>query len=98
VRADHVHWHGYGRVQTPALDGLAQDGIRFARGYGFCRAAITSSSDLGGIASPNPMHRDLNRGNQRLLWNALLNWQASLRVSPSSLKTRRPHPAPEPEE
>jgi len=26
----------------------------------------------------NPMHRDLNRGDQRLLWNALLNWQAIL--------------------
>ncbi|MBS0395713.1 MAG: hypothetical protein JSR54_13915 [Proteobacteria bacterium] len=24
----------------------------------------------------NPMHRDLNRGDQRLLWNALINWQA----------------------
>ena len=24
----------------------------------------------------NPMHRDLNRGDQRMLWNALLNWQA----------------------
>ncbi len=24
----------------------------------------------------NPMHRDMNRGDQRLLWNALLNWQA----------------------
>jgi hypothetical protein len=24
----------------------------------------------------NPLHRDLNRGDQRLLWNALLNWQA----------------------
>ncbi len=24
----------------------------------------------------NPMHRDLNRGDHRLLWNALLNWQA----------------------
>jgi hypothetical protein len=22
----------------------------------------------------NPMHRDLNRGDQRLLWNAILNW------------------------
>jgi hypothetical protein len=22
------------------------------------------------------MHRDLNRGDQRMLWNALLNWQA----------------------
>jgi len=24
----------------------------------------------------NPMHRDMNRGDQRLLWNAILNWQA----------------------
>jgi hypothetical protein len=24
----------------------------------------------------NPMHRDLNRGDQRMLWNALINWQA----------------------
>ena len=27
----------------------------------------------------NPMHRDLNRSDYRLLWNALLNWQAILR-------------------
>ena len=26
----------------------------------------------------NPMHRDLNRGDQRLLWNAIINWQAIL--------------------
>jgi hypothetical protein len=26
----------------------------------------------------NPLHRDLNRGDQRLLWNAILNWQAIL--------------------
>jgi hypothetical protein len=26
----------------------------------------------------NPVHRDLNRGDQRLLWNALLNWRAIL--------------------
>jgi hypothetical protein len=24
----------------------------------------------------NPLHRDINRGDQRLLWNAILNWQA----------------------
>ena len=24
----------------------------------------------------NPFHRDLNRGDQRLVWNALLNWQS----------------------
>jgi len=26
----------------------------------------------------NPLHRDLNRGNQRLLWNAIINWRAIL--------------------
>jgi len=30
----------------------------------------------------NPMHRDMNRGDQRLLWNALLNWKAILNASP----------------
>jgi hypothetical protein len=24
----------------------------------------------------NPLHRDLNRGDQRLLWNAIINWRA----------------------
>ena len=24
----------------------------------------------------NPLHRDMNRGDQRLLWNAIINWQA----------------------
>jgi Zinc carboxypeptidase len=24
----------------------------------------------------NPLHRDLNRGDQRVLWNAIINWQA----------------------
>ena len=26
----------------------------------------------------NPLHRDLNRGDQRLLWNAIINWRALL--------------------
>ena len=26
----------------------------------------------------NPLHRDLSRGDQRLVWNALLNWEAIL--------------------
>lgn len=30
----------------------------------------------------NPMHRDMNRGDQRLLWNAILNWQAILAAHP----------------
>jgi hypothetical protein len=43
----------------------------------------------------NPVHRDLNRGDQRLLWNALLNWQAILAAKqPDSAAV----PAPEPDE
>jgi arylsulfatase A-like enzyme/Flp pilus assembly protein TadD len=33
LRADHVHCYGYDRVQTPTLDALAKDGIRFAEGF-----------------------------------------------------------------
>jgi choline-sulfatase len=33
LRADHVHCYGDDRIQTPALDSLAQDGIRFANAF-----------------------------------------------------------------
>jgi hypothetical protein len=32
----------------------------------------------------NPMHRDLNRGDQRLLWNAIINWQAIIAAEPKA--------------
>jgi hypothetical protein len=35
----------------------------------------------------NPMHRDLNRGDHRLLWNAILNWNA---LSPAEAGRRAP--------
>ncbi len=44
----------------------------------------------------NPMHRDINRGDQRLLWNAILNWQAILAAQPKS--DAAAGPAPEPDE
>ncbi len=44
----------------------------------------------------NPMHRDLNRGDQRLLWNAILNWQAILAMQPKADDLGKP--APEPDE
>jgi hypothetical protein len=44
----------------------------------------------------NPMHRDLNRGDQRLLWNAILNWQAILEARPEPDPIVGP--APEPDE
>jgi hypothetical protein len=39
----------------------------------------------------NPMHRDLNRGDQRMLWNALLNWQAIVRRTPAAGNTASPN-------
>jgi choline-sulfatase len=42
LRADHVRCYGYERVETPALDGLARDGIRFAQA--FTPSPITNSS------------------------------------------------------
>jgi arylsulfatase A-like enzyme/Flp pilus assembly protein TadD len=42
LRADHVHCYGYDSVRTPALDGLAKDGIRFAQA--FTPSPITNTS------------------------------------------------------
>jgi len=44
----------------------------------------------------NPMHRDMNRGDQRLLWNAILNWQAIVSALPRP--ENHQHPPEEPEE
>ena len=30
----------------------------------------------------NPLHRDLNRGDHRLVWNAIPNWQAIVAEQP----------------
>jgi arylsulfatase A-like enzyme/Flp pilus assembly protein TadD len=42
LRADHVHCYGYARVETPALDGLAGDGVRFTQA--FTPSPITNTS------------------------------------------------------
>ena len=42
LRADHVRCYGYKDIQTPALDSLAKDGIRFAQG--FTPSPITNTS------------------------------------------------------
>ena len=42
LRVDHVHCYGYRSIQTPALDGLAQDGIRFTQA--FTPSPITNTS------------------------------------------------------
>ncbi len=42
LRADHVHCYGDENIQTPTLDGLAKDGIRFAQA--FTPSPITNTS------------------------------------------------------
>jgi len=42
--ADHVHCYGYEQIQTPALDALAKDGIRFAQAY--TPSPITNTSHV----------------------------------------------------
>jgi choline-sulfatase len=42
LRADHVHCYGYENIQTPALDGLAKDGVRFEQA--FTPSPITNTS------------------------------------------------------
>jgi arylsulfatase A-like enzyme/Flp pilus assembly protein TadD len=42
LRADHVHCYGYDKIQTPALDALAKDGIRFS--HAFTPSPITNTS------------------------------------------------------
>jgi len=42
LRADHVHCYGYQNIETPALDGLAKDGIRFTQA--FTPSPITNTS------------------------------------------------------
>ena len=34
----------------------------------------------------NPLHRDLNRGDQRMLWNAIINWQSIVSSPTTSAK------------
>jgi choline-sulfatase len=42
LRADHVGCYGYDRIQTPAIDSLARDGIRFSEA--FTPSPITNTS------------------------------------------------------
>jgi len=42
TRADHLGCYGYDLASTPNLDGLAREGVRFARGY--CPAPLTLPS------------------------------------------------------
>jgi choline-sulfatase len=52
LRADHVHCYGYDNIQTPALDGLAKDGIRFAQA--FTPSPITNTSHTSILTGLQP--------------------------------------------
>jgi choline-sulfatase len=42
LRADHIHCYGYEKIETPALDSLAKDGVRFEQA--FTPSPITNTS------------------------------------------------------
>jgi choline-sulfatase len=44
LRADHVGCYGYKQIETPALDGLAADGVRFTEA--FTHSPITNTSHI----------------------------------------------------
>src|SRR5438270_12889076 len=54
LRADHVHCYGYDSVATPALDGLAKDGIRFTQA--FTPSPITNTSHTTILTGLLPSH------------------------------------------
>lgn len=43
----------------------------------------------------NPIHRDLNRGDQRMLWNAIINWQSIVAGQPKAASASAVAPPPE---
>jgi len=44
LRADHVGCYGYKQIETPAIDGLATDGVRFTQA--FTHSPITNTSHI----------------------------------------------------
>jgi arylsulfatase A-like enzyme/tetratricopeptide (TPR) repeat protein len=53
LRADHLHCYGYGRIQTPAIDQLATEGVRFENAY--AQVPITLPSHAVILTGTYPM-------------------------------------------
>ncbi len=53
LRADHLGCYGYSRIETPALDGLAREGIRFEHAY--AQVPITLPSHAVILTGTYPM-------------------------------------------
>jgi arylsulfatase A-like enzyme/Tfp pilus assembly protein PilF len=61
TRADHLGCYGYPQAKTPSLDGLAREGIRFARVY--CPAPVTLPSHISILSGLYPVtHGVRNNG------------------------------------
>jgi arylsulfatase A-like enzyme/Flp pilus assembly protein TadD len=61
TRADHLGCYGYPAAKTPSLDGLAREGIRFARVY--CPAPMTLPSHISILSGLYPVtHGVRNNG------------------------------------
>ncbi len=61
TRADHLGCYGYGPAKTPHLDGLAREGVRFARAY--CPAPLTLPSHCSILSGLYPVtHGVRNNG------------------------------------
>jgi hypothetical protein len=62
-----------------AVGGGERSGLGRARLIG-CPAILDMPVGHGHMVAFNfnPLYRDLNRGDQRLLWNAIINWRAIL--------------------
>src|SRR5438552_15946575 len=54
LRADHVHCYGDEDIQTPALDALAKDGVRFTQA--FTPSPITNTSHTTILTGLLPSH------------------------------------------
>lgn len=54
LRADHVHCYGFQKIETPALDSLAAEGVRFTEA--FTPSPITNSSHTTILTGLLPSH------------------------------------------
>ena len=65
----------------PSADSFVVSGQAWGEGNLIGRPAILDMPVGHGhviVFNFNPLHRDMNRGDQRMVWNAIINWQAIL--------------------
>ena len=64
TRADHLGCYGYASARTPALDGLARGGVRFARVY--CPAPLTLPSHCSILTGLYPLKHGVHNNGHDL--------------------------------